>query len=179
MNRRRGKGYRDHSRRSRPPLKTARGNLAADHDDLVREWMAFARCMRAAGEVHWTMENPVGSLARRDYMQPQALEALGGQLVNETVDYCAYGREDMKPTHLWTTLAHWRPVGVSGDGRCQGPGSCHAIDGTRHRASVTGGKRKRGRRMHSKSAVPRALHWELLVAMQVQVTSTGHRVTEI
>ena len=55
VNTRRGMGYRDHSRKSRPPLKTVRGNLAADHDNLVKEWMAFARCMRAAGEVHWTI----------------------------------------------------------------------------------------------------------------------------
>ena len=68
------------------------------------------------------------------------------------VDYCAYGRRDMKPTHIWTSVWSWVPRGTTGDGRCQGPGACHAMSGTRHEESVTGGKKKRGAGQGAKAA---------------------------
>jgi hypothetical protein len=100
------------------------------------------------------MENPEGSLARRPYMR----RAVKGRVVRQVrVDYCAYGRKDMKPTHIWTSMWSWVPKGSTGDGRCQGQGKCHAMTGAKHKESVTGGKRKRGGGQGTraaKSAVP-------------------------
>ena len=156
-NRSRGWGYRDHHKRSRPPLKTVRGRLAKDHDELVKEWLAFAAHMRRCGAV-WFMENPEGSLQRRPYMRRQSQ---GVQLVMRLVHYCAFGRQDMKPTNVWTCVLSWVPVGTTGDGRCQGS-QCHAMVDGAHKASVTGGKRRRGTQAVTKSAVPELLLREIV-----------------
>ena len=60
------------------------------------------------------MENPEGSLARRPYMRSAVRE----QVVRQVwVDYCAYGRKDTKPTHIWTSVWSWVPKESTGDGR--------------------------------------------------------------
>jgi len=60
------------------------------------------------------MENPVGDLATRDFMDPLTAQAAMGR---HTVDYCAYGHPFQKPTHVWTSSA-WSPRGATGTGRC-------------------------------------------------------------
>ena len=91
--------------------------------------------------MQWATGDPEGSLARRPCMR----RAVKEQVVRQVrVDYCAYGRKDMKPTHMWTSVWSWVPKGTTGDGGCPGRGECHAMTGTKHKGSVTGGKRKRG-----------------------------------
>ena len=46
-----------------------------------------------------------------------------------TVDYCAFGSVMQKAIDIWTSLKSWKPMGVTGDGRCRGKcgqGSWHA-----------------------------------------------------
>lgn len=48
------------------------------------------------------IENPVGLLSKMSLMKE--LEKVLG-LYRCTVDYCAFGRSDKKPTHLWTNVS--------------------------------------------------------------------------
>jgi hypothetical protein len=50
------------------------------------------------------IENPVGLLKYMPLMQ-QFEKTLG--LCLARVDYCAFGREDMKPTLLWTNVSQY------------------------------------------------------------------------
>ena len=61
------------------------------------------------------MENPMGLLARREYMQdlPEGWK-------RETIDQCVFGRDYKKATHLWHNFETLRLEGTSGDGRCHG-----------------------------------------------------------
>ena len=146
----RGCGFRDHKKATRPPLDrhSAKGKMAIAADRLVLLWLQVALLWAEHG-VQWAMENPEGSLARRPYMMKMVRELVVRQA---RVDYCAYGRKDMKPTHIWTSVWSWVQRGTTGDGRCQGRGECHAMSGTRHEESVTRGKRKRGARQGTKAA---------------------------
>ena len=105
--------------------------------------------MWAVHGVQWAIVNPEGSLAHRPYMRAMVREHVVRQA---RVDYCAYDRRDMKPTHIWTSAWSWVQRGTTGDGRCQGRGECHAMPGTRHEESVTGGNRKRGAGQETKAA---------------------------
>ena len=158
-NRVRGCGYRDHRHRSgmRPPLReggklTEKGRLAAAHDKMVQLWLEVAWEWQTKG-VRWALENPVGSLVRRPYMR-----AMDGYI--RQVDYCAYGRDDMKPTNIWTSVSGWNPVGTTGTGKCLGKGRCLAMQGSRHKRSVTGGRKAKAvgqGAQASKSEVPEML----------------------
>ena len=69
----------------------------------------------SATKMVWVMENPVGSLEKQVYMgkrwkQPRKLEE---------VHYCAYGHVYNKPTHIWTNIYEWKPVGQTGTGKCE------------------------------------------------------------
>lgn len=165
-NRTRGCGYRDHSKPTRPPLRTKAGRVAAQEDVTMQQWIEVAKLWAAQG-AHWVLENPVGSLARRPFM---CTGRLGPAVVRQRVDYCAFGRRDKKPTHLWTTLTKWSPKGRSGNGCCGGVGRCWAMEGTRHTHTATGTSdkiRPSGRgSVAAKSAVPLELHSEIIAEWQ-------------
>ena len=160
-----GCGYRDHKKHSRPPLKTVKGRLAARHDRLVKLWVAVGLEWQRQG-MQWVLENPVGSLERRPYMV-ELLKDSG--VVMRLVHYCAYGRLDMKPTRVWTSLREWVPRGTTGTGMCLGRGRCTAMVGEGHKESVTGGRKKKRCRGQgakaAKSAVPVMLLEELAEVM--------------
>ena len=59
------------------------------------------------------MENPVGSLRKRPFMQSQEWRELTTD--QHTVGYCAYGAEVRKSTNIWTSLRQWEPQGRSGN----------------------------------------------------------------
>ena len=52
------------------------------------------------------MENPVGMLVMQDYMQ-KFMEEFQYEMVQQTVDYCAWGHYYQKPTHVWTSMVFW------------------------------------------------------------------------
>ena len=53
------------------------------------------------------IENPVGLLSKMPLMN-YLVEELG--LYRTTVDYCALGRDDKKPTHIWTNVRACIPL---------------------------------------------------------------------
>ena len=140
----RGWNRRDHTMPSAPPLKGRRGDMARLHDGLVQDWIALAQVWGVQGHLLWGLENPQGLLCKRPYMQ-----ALTKQCNHRLVHYCAYGRMDQKPTHLWTN-AQWVPKGTTGSGECAQRRCWAVLPGTRqHTHDVTGGtgrKRPAGHR---------------------------------
>ena len=150
-------GYRNHHKKARPPMRTVRGQLAVQDDKLVQQWLGEV----LTWGVDWIMENPVGSLVRRPYMK-KLLK--GHKYKLERVDYCAYGRLDKKPTHVWTSLVQWQPRGTTTTGLCAGRGKCTGMQGNQHTTQVTGGRKRcvpgKGA-VSAKSAVPEMLMDEL------------------
>ena len=67
------------------------------------------------------MENPVGMLAMRGFMQ-QFEDEFDYEWKKYTIDYCAWGHNYQKNTHVWTSMVFWRPEGTQeeGVGRCRG-----------------------------------------------------------
>ena len=63
------------------------------------------------------LENPRGSLEKREYMDDCNL--LDG-VKKDVLDQCPFGRDYRKTTHIWNDIAEWSPVGCTGDGRCHG-----------------------------------------------------------
>ena len=173
-NRLKGWGYRDHWIFSRPPLQKASnkyGRIARQDDLLVQLWIRLAVLWaRACPGLVWFLENPVGSLERRPYME-QYLAGL--ESVMQTVHYCAYGRTYKKPTRIWTNMVWWVPMGRTGWGQCLGEGQCGQMVGTKHVNSAAGGGRRVGGKgsVAGRSAVPKELMLGLVEAFQWRVGS--------
>ena len=170
VNRSRGFAYRDFTQRDRPPLQpatTKHGKIARADDDLACFWLQLVTAWaRLHAPLRWVLENPVGSLEKRPYMQ--LVTGLSKTSYMQTVHYCAYGKAYKKPTRLWTNLK-WQPRGNSRNGKCAGPGLCSAMTGQHHRVVVTGGRSRQLKGPGStamKSSVPRALFLELSQALK-------------
>ena len=116
----RGNHYRMHDLSTKPPRKdgSQKGRMAATHDKLVQNILHAWLCDRDRGSKQVVfMENPVGFLSRRPFVQRYS-SLLG--LTRRTVHYCAYGHIFNKPTHIWTNARSWKPTGKTGDGLCGG-----------------------------------------------------------
>ena len=118
-NRNKGCGYRDHQKESRPPLQPAStkwGLRAREADKLVKAVLLLIKAWdtRWPG-LAWVLENPVGSLCRREYMQKNKLPKHKLVLIH----YCAFNHIYNKPTHLWTNIMNWEPKGTTGTGLCE------------------------------------------------------------
>jgi hypothetical protein len=61
--------------------------------------------------MEWFMENPVGMLGMQDFMQ-KLLKEFKYDVVQKIVDYCAWGHYYQKPTHVWTSMIFWEPIGT-------------------------------------------------------------------
>ena len=123
INYKRGMGYRDHSKRGRPPLKprgrktsavylvqSKKYQMAVDADKCVEDLIGKIDLLRSMYDgCTYHIENPADGLCYQKYMM-----VLGDPVV---VDYCAYGHMYMKTTHFWTNLL-WVPVGRTGNGCC-------------------------------------------------------------
>lgn len=59
----------------------------------------------------WLIENPRGKLRKMDFMQGYTLN---------TITYCQYGEQRMKPTDIWTYGIDWTPRPM-----CKNGDSCH------------------------------------------------------
>lgn len=78
----------------------SRSEDAREHDYLL---LKMAEIIRWARKKHphliVVIENPVGRLQKMPIMQ-EFVDEVG--LVKVVVDYCTFGRDEQKPTHLWT-----------------------------------------------------------------------------
>ena len=120
----RGHNYRLHgpAHPDRPPKDDTsdKGIEAIKADEMVMHgielaiWLVNAQPIPGQGTAIY-MENPVGSLWRRPYMEDW--EATG-MVKRFEVHYCAYDHVYHKPTHIWTTMAKWKPMGATGTGQC-------------------------------------------------------------
>ena len=95
---------------------------------------------------HYVIENPRGILRKLDFMQ---------ELHRDTVTYCQYGDNRMKPTDLWNDIDAWKPRPM-----CKNGDPCHE---SAPRGSKTG---TQGRKNSVQRArVPRELCEEILDAL--------------
>ena len=175
--------FRDKKDPLRKPIKgTKKGEQAEEVDALVQKALQLIEFLarKKAGQLRtgkmmvvdgvevdlrgmeWFMEG------MQDYMQ-QFLEEFQYDVVQKTVDYCAWGHYYQKPTHVWTSMIFWEPSGTQagGIGKCRQQCPYGEIGHTRrwvHEFSVgqeshrvMGGEG----RQSSKGAVPRDLHKEI------------------
>jgi len=94
----------------------------------------------------WVIENPRGVLRKMPFMQ---------DFKRQTVTYCQYGENRMKPTDIWTRGFNWtaRPICKNGD-------SCHEAAPRGSRTGTQGMKN-----YADKSVVPFELWREVLEAL--------------
>ena len=92
---------------------------------------------------HWFMENPRGLLRKMDLVQ---------NLKRQTVTYCQYGDERMKPTDIWTNSDVWGPRKM-----CKNGDPCHVAA---PRGSRTGTQGRAN--AYERSKIPEDLCYEIL-----------------
>ena len=66
--------------------------------------------------IHCAVENPKAQLGLRPVMLAQERN---GRLFCRRVNHCQYQHTSPKDTNVWTTVATWKPRGLSGTGRCR------------------------------------------------------------
>ena len=116
---------RDHSIQDRPPRSLDSCKTAADFKkrEIAMRHDKMMECLIAALIKHKhygydvILENPMGSLARKTFMNQTDWTTW---VARRKVDYCAYGMKYRKSTHIWTTLLDWVPKGNTGNGVCGG-----------------------------------------------------------
>ena len=174
-----GNNYRLHMRSTptKPPKDTTseKGKAAVAADDMVKGEIKVARwCRRKRVPIY--MENPVGSLWRREYVVEWEKE---GWVKREEVHYCAYDHHYHKPTHIWTTMKQWRPRGAKrgGNGKCRGRckwGFRNKGGRWEHRYKIAQGSKQgkggKGRKA-AKMMMPGKLHMELLMQAHSQIVT--------
>lgn len=106
--------------------------------------------IRAYKPKYWYIENPRGML--RKLIDPMLDESLGNFWKRETVTYCQYGEERMKPTDIWTNDFDWTPRPM-----CKNGDPCHVAA---PRGSKTGTQGRKN--AFERSKVPEQLCREIL-----------------
>ena len=92
---------------------------------------------------YWFIENPRGVLRKMDFMN---------ELKRNTVTYCQYGDERMKPTDIWTNNNEWMPRKM-----CKNGDKCHVAA---PRGSQTGTQGRAN--PYERSKIPEQLCMEIL-----------------
>ncbi len=92
------------------------------------------------------IENPIGKLRKAPFMQ---------SLKRESVTYCQYGDDRMKPTDIWTNNTNWTPTVM-----CKKGASCHIAA---PRGSSTGTQGRKG--SFERSKIPSNLCKEVLTSI--------------
>ena len=92
---------------------------------------------------YWFIENPRGMLRKMPIME---------QLKRNSVTYCQYGDERMKPTDIWTNSGAWIPKPT-----CKNGDSCHV---SAPRGSSTGTQGLKN--AYERSEIPSELCYEIL-----------------
>lgn len=100
----------------------------------------------------WFMENPRGVLRKMDVVKG---------LKRNTVTYCQYGDERMKPTDIWTNSDIWIPRKM-----CKNGDKCHVAA---PRGSKTGTQGRSN--AYERSKIPDQLCLEILKSCVVDVTT--------
>ena len=113
------------------------------------------------------IENPVGCLACRPYMQ----EAQWPDEITyclKRVDWCAFGDMKKKPTNLWTSLRSFRPNGTTGNGLCCQ--SCDSIIQSGNGKHIEAIAQEPARRptKENKMAIPQMFTYELVAHLLQQ-----------
>lgn len=104
------------------------------------------KLLNECAKTAWVIENPRGVLRKMDFMQ---------DIRRETVTYCQYGENRMKPTDIWTCGLNWKPRPM-----CKNGDLCHT---PAPRGSRTG---TQGMKSYAdKSIVPFELWKEILEAV--------------
>lgn len=92
---------------------------------------------------YWFIENPRGMLRKMPIME---------QFKRNSVTYCQYGDERMKPTDIWTNSSAWIPKAT-----CKNGDSCHV---SAPRGSSTGTQGLKN--AYERSKIPSELCFEIL-----------------
>ena len=95
----------------------------------------------------WIVENPRGMLRKLPMMKPYP---------RNTISYCQYGDDRMKPTDLWGGVQGWFPKPM-----CKPKSDCHVAAPRGSRTGTQGLKHSKQRSM-----IPRELGAELLAAIE-------------
>jgi len=92
---------------------------------------------------YWFIENPRGLLRKMIFME---------SLQRNTITYCQYGDDRMKPTDIWTNYTKWEPRLM-----CHNGDKCHI---SAPRGSKTGTQGRKN--AFEKSKIPEQLCYEIL-----------------
>jgi len=166
---------RDHQGSSKAPSSSMKGRQAELADTCMKFLLLFLVWAVEEWQVEWGLENPCGSLARREYMQSDKLERMGLAHKMHTVNYCAWRHIYNKATNVWTSTG-WEPEGFTGDGRCGGKcGLGMWINGSyRHFWTIgqeSWGLARGEEQEELKILVPGAMHEEILSYVTEKVLS--------
>jgi hypothetical protein len=105
--------------------------------------------IKAICPTYWFIENPRGVLRKMAFMDG---------LRRNTVTYCQYGDERMKPTDIWTNLDSWKPKPM-----CKNGDKCHI---EARRGAKTGTQGRDG--AVDRSRIPYALFYEIFKAIEMR-----------
>lgn len=130
-----GGGYRVYE----PKTETARLGIL-----LVKKTLEIIEHYKKLNpDLIWYMENPRGVLRKLDIVK---------DLYKNTITYCQYGDNRMKPTDIWTNNTDWKPKPM-----CKNGDTCHVAA---PRGSKTGTQGLKG--AYERSKIPRSLIEEII-----------------
>lgn len=108
-----------------------------------KAWTIIRHYQKLNPNLVFYIENPRGMLRKMPFM---------GGVRRETVTYCQYGEDRMKPTDIWTNSAGWKPKPI-----CKNGAPCHVAA---PRGAKTGTQGMRG--SYLKSVIPHELSIEVI-----------------
>jgi len=120
---------------------------------------------------YWFIENPRGLLRKFKFMK---------ELPRNTVTYCQYGTDYMKPTDIWTNAVEWIPKKM-----CSNGDTCHeearrgmksGVQGIKGGLRATSGWKKEDR--VQRSIIPKELCNEIVKVCQGDLKIKQHKLTE-